>query len=326
MRFVIRADAYKMSGAGHVMRSSVIAEELIDRGYEVYFVGNLDEIPWVREYISNLGFKGIYKPDGQFASNSITDTLILDSYEISITDLFIQPENWRKILVLVDDATPSYVGNIYLHTGAETSWRKPDLLTSSIFLVGLEYLLIRKSLRKLKSVDIQNKNQRMQILISAGGSDPFGFSENLVKILSRSTSNFQAHVLAPVFKLPVDDSRFKLIKLGKEYEDLLGVIDLVFTTAGTSSWEYLFLGIPTAVACVASNQETNYQYLVNNSLAVDIGKIDAEGTWDLNTLILSEISYKMISKARSGESNVLRLDSLGYLRIIDILLRNFATK
>ena len=42
MRFVIRADAYRMSGAGHVMRSSVIAEELIDRGYEVYFVGNVD--------------------------------------------------------------------------------------------------------------------------------------------------------------------------------------------------------------------------------------------------------------------------------------------
>lgn len=321
MRFIIRADAYRMSGAGHVMRSSVIAEELVDRGHEVYFVGNLDEIPWVREYISDLGFKGIYTPNDHFSTNYITDTLILDSYEISITDPFIQPKNWRKILVLVDDTTPSYGGDIYLHTGAETSWRKPDFLSSSIFLVGLEYMLIRKSLRKLKSVDIQNKNQRMQILISAGGSDPFRFSENLVKILSRSTSNFQAHVLAPVFKLPVEDSRFELIKLGKEYEDLLGVIDLVFTTAGTSSWEYLFLGIPTAVACAASNQETNYQYLVNNSLAVDIGKLDSQKNWKINTSIFSNISVQNIFGFELDASKIENFGLTGYQKVVEILLK-----
>ena len=322
MRFVIRADAYRMSGAGHVMRSSVIAEELIDRGHEVYFVGNLDEIPWVGEYISKLGFKTIYKPSDQFVINQRTDTLILDSYEISINDSFIQPKNWRNILVLVDDATPSYAGNIYIHTGAETSWRKPDSLSSSIFLVGLEYLLIRKSLRKLKGMDIQNKNQRMQILISAGGSDPFGFSENLVKILSESTSIFHAYVLAPDFELPIEDSRFQLIRLGEKYESLLSVIDLVFTTAGTSSWEYLFLGIPTAVGCAAKNQQTNYQYLVNNSLAIDIGMLDSRNNWNINKSILSDISIYAIYESKLNTSNAENLGLTGYQKVTEILLKD----
>ena len=68
-------------------------------------------------------------------------------------------------------------------------------------------------------------------------------------------------------------------------ESLLSVIDLVFTTVGTSSWEYLFLGIPTAVAYAANNQQTNYQYLVNNSLAIDIGMLDSRNNWNINKLI-----------------------------------------
>ena len=322
MRFVIRADAYRISGAGHVMRSSVIAEELIDRGYEVYFVGNVDEIPWVREYISNLGFKRVLKPNDQFSTNVSTDTLILDSYEISITDQFIQPENWRKILVLVDDTTPFYVGNIYLHAGAETSWKKPGSLSSSVFLVGLEYLLIRKSLRTLKGELIQSNKQGMEVLISAGGSDPFGFSENLVKILSELTLNFHAYVLAPDFELPIEDSRFELIRLGKEYESLLNVINLVFTTAGTSSWEYLFLGIPTAVACATNNQETNHQFLVNKCLAIDIGKLDSRNNWNIDTSVLSNIIVQSIYGFKLNTMNVGTLGLMGHQKVVEILLKD----
>ena len=39
MRYVLRADASESIGAGHVMRSSAIAEELIARGENVVFVG-----------------------------------------------------------------------------------------------------------------------------------------------------------------------------------------------------------------------------------------------------------------------------------------------
>jgi spore coat polysaccharide biosynthesis predicted glycosyltransferase SpsG len=322
MRFVIRADAYRMTGAGHVMRSSVIAEELIDRGHEVYFIGNLDEIPWVRQYISNLGFRGIYKPIDQFLTNKMTDILILDSYEISIIDPFIQPHKWRKIFVLVDDTTPSYAGDIYLHAGAETSWKKPESLSSSEFLVGLEYLLIRKSLRKLKSEYIREKTQRMNILISAGGSDPFSFSENIVKILSTLTSNFHAYVLAPEFELPVGDSRFELIGLGKEYESILSVIDLVFTTAGTSSWEYLFLGIPTAVACAADNQQTNHHYLVDNSLAIDIGTLDSKNYWNLDTSFFSKIGIQDTYESKLNASNLKHLGLTGHQKVTDILLKD----
>lgn len=320
MRFIIRADAYRISGTGHVMRGSVIAEELIARGYEVYFVGNLDEIPWVREYISNLGFKGICKPGEQFPTNRVTDTLILDSYDISITDPFIQPRNWNKILVLVDDTTPSYIGDLYIHAGPETSWTKPEPQSTSLFLFGLEYLLIRKSLRECKDAFVKNNNNKMKILISAGGSDPFAFSQTLVKLLSESIFAFHAFVLAPDFQLPNPDPRFEFIKLGKAYENLLSTIDLVFTTAGTSSWEYHFLGIPVALASAAKNQNHNYVYQISKGISRDLGYRDLEGEWQLKVSLfnslLPEITSMKLKANRSSEV----LDGEGVNRILNILI------
>jgi UDP-2,4-diacetamido-2,4,6-trideoxy-beta-L-altropyranose hydrolase len=320
MRFVIRADAYRISGAGHVMRSSVIAEELIDRGYEVYFVGNLDEIPWVRDYISNLGFKEIFKPEEQFPTNQITDTLILDSYNISITDPFIQLKNWKKILVLVDDMTPPYKGDLYIHAGPETSWTKPKSQPTSIFLYGLEYLLIRKSLRKLKDTIVEDNNREIKILISAGGSDPFAFSQNLVKLLSKSFSIFHAYVLAPSFELPSDDSRFEIIQLGKDYEKLLSVIDFVFTTAGTSSWEYHFLGIPVALASAVENQDCNYLHQTSKGIAWDLGYRDLEGKWQLNGTLFNSLLPEITSiKFKANRASEVP-DGEGANRILNFLI------
>jgi spore coat polysaccharide biosynthesis predicted glycosyltransferase SpsG len=301
------------------MRSSVIAEELIDRGYEVYFVGNLDEILWVREYVSNLGFKGICKPEEQFLTNQITDILILDSYNISITDPFIQPKNWNKILVFVDDTTPTYTGDLYINPGPETSWTKPEPQSTSLFLFGLEYLLIRKSLREYKRAFVKNNNE-MKILITAGGSDPFAFSQNLVKLLSESIFTFHAFVLAPDFQLPNQDPRFEFIKLGEAYESLLSTINLVFTTAGTSSWEYHYLGIPVALANAVKNQDRNYRYQVSNGISWDLGYRDYTGLWKLNEPILKSLLSSNSKNGTRLHNKEINIDGRGVSRILELII------
>jgi hypothetical protein len=56
MRFVFRADASREIGSGHVMRSSVLAEEAISRGFECVFIGKISDLDWVAKRISTLGF------------------------------------------------------------------------------------------------------------------------------------------------------------------------------------------------------------------------------------------------------------------------------
>ena len=320
MRFVIRADAYSRTGSGHVMRTSVIAEELIDRGYEVFFVGNIDEIPWLREYISNLGFKRIIKPEEQFQANPKTDILILDSYNISITDPFIQPYYWKKTLVLVDDNTPSFVGDVYIHAGAQTSWTIPDIQASSVLLVGLEYLLIRKSLRKIRDENIKITSQNLKVLISAGGSDPLCFSQNVVNLLSKSDLSFHAFVLAPNFELPSGDHRFEFIRMGEDYEKLLNTIDLVLTTAGTSSWEYHFLGIPVALASAVENQERNYHYQISKGISLDLGYLKLNGSWELNQSTITTLLEGGLHGRFKESSGKVNVDGLGVSRILSFIL------
>ena len=79
MRYVLRADASQSIGTGHVMRSSAIGEELIERGEEVIFVGEFSEVPWLALRINNLGLSQILLKEGDYTSNPETDVLILDS-------------------------------------------------------------------------------------------------------------------------------------------------------------------------------------------------------------------------------------------------------
>ena len=57
------------------MRSSAIAEELIARGEQVIFVGQISGLPWVEERIASLRFANIYHNPNDFFSNNRSDVL-----------------------------------------------------------------------------------------------------------------------------------------------------------------------------------------------------------------------------------------------------------
>ena len=297
VRFVIRADAYAKSGAGHVMRSSVIAEELISRGFEVVFIGETYEIPWLNKYLDGLGFSQVFSAPSKFDSNPNSDVLILDSYEIDPSTPFIQSVNWSKVVVLVDDQTPSFTGDLYVHAGSGTSWKPPISSRDADFLSGIEYFLIRKSLRNLRMERKLRKNSKPQILISGGGSDPFRFSEEIYKILRTSQTDFEAKILGPEFIIEDIDKRFHFIRMGRNYESELLETDLVFTTAGTSSWEFLYLGLTSGIACAIPNQTANYRFLVDSSLANDIGSRDLLGVWKLDSQLILKLLFTSNAKS-----------------------------
>jgi spore coat polysaccharide biosynthesis predicted glycosyltransferase SpsG len=49
MRFFFILDCGLKIGAGHVTRNLGIAEELIDRNYEVLFIGNFQNLGWLQK-------------------------------------------------------------------------------------------------------------------------------------------------------------------------------------------------------------------------------------------------------------------------------------
>ena len=85
MRFIFRADASREIGSGHVMRSSVLAEEAISRNFECIFVGRISGLDWVSERIANLGFSRVIEDERLFDVDRELDILVLDTYSIPVS-------------------------------------------------------------------------------------------------------------------------------------------------------------------------------------------------------------------------------------------------
>jgi spore coat polysaccharide biosynthesis predicted glycosyltransferase SpsG len=234
----------------------------------------------------------------------------------------ILQENWKRILVLVDEVTPKYLGDMYVHPGIHTTWTLPINHSIGELLMGAEYLLIRNSIRQIvKEISSETKRE-LRLLITAGGSDPFNFCEQVVRILETSSVSFEAFILASNFELPAGDMRFKFVPLGGQYENLLGNIDWVFSTAGTSSWEFQYLGIPIALAKAVTNQNESYQFQIQNNLASDFGYRDSPGNWILDETLVDQILRKESNKIAMLTRPQTLIDGQGAERIVDKFLQS----
>jgi spore coat polysaccharide biosynthesis predicted glycosyltransferase SpsG len=244
MRFIFRADASRKSGSGHVMRSSVIAEEAISRGIDCIFLGTITGLDWVSGRISNLGFSLVTTDVNLVQVNSDTDVLILDSYSVSVSDPFIAKKNWKFVLSICDAITPKYDADIQLRpelSDVQFGQEIPSVLS------GADHVLIRKGIRK--STRKKLKGDILKILVVGGGSDPFGFVPAVAKILTSVNIEMEVHLFTDSMIQDESLLRFVSHRIGSELDLIADHIDVVFTTASTSSLEFIAREIPTGIAC-----------------------------------------------------------------------------
>lgn len=313
MRFVFRSDASFSIGAGHVMRSSAIAEEAISQGIQCIFVGDIAGIPWIEDKVRNLGFHQVIGNESEFNPSSQRDVLILDSYSIPTNHKFIDPRDWLTVVNIFDSFTPKYKSNLRIHPGIE---KITEAFTYGKTLSGPEYVPIRKSIRKsLPTLE----GRELRITVVGGGTDVKGFVTAIAKSLMKLDINFKAClVTATPTDLSLDD-RFELIQPGKNIDSIFLDTDVALTTASTTALEFLALGCAVGIACAVENQKQNYYSLTELGIVAPIG-IHVNGIWELehyelNTL-LSEISFRNEIKEKARNF----IDKDGAKRIVDAIL------
>ena len=321
MRFVFRADAYANSGVGHVMRTSALAEELIANNCEVVFIGNSSEIPWVQEYISTLGFYQILDKSDLFTPNPKNDVLILDSYTLLPSDTFIAPNKWFKIVAFVDDTSPPYLADMYINAALESKWTPPEISKRMQILEGIEYIQIRKSLRQINIKNDVKTKLGPRILVVGGGSDPFNFVGELYEILASLSLEFHATLITSHSIPNINNDKFSLILAGGGLLELLEETDLIFSTSGTSSWEFIYLGIPLGIASAIENQNVNYKCQTEAGIATGIGFRAVNTGWILDKKAISDLILHPYS--RKNEQSV--VDGYGALRLYTKIIEMLAT-
>jgi spore coat polysaccharide biosynthesis predicted glycosyltransferase SpsG len=280
---VFRADASVSTGSGHVMRISVLAEEAIARGYECIFIGKIVDLGWVRNRVGELGFTEIFDEDSTFQSNPASDILFLDSYDVPRDSSFIDKSNWKVILILKDSETPEYRADLQLHPSLTT----PPSNSPEDFLSGPEFMLIRKGI--VKTDKLFSFSDTPRILVAGGGSDPFGFVKAVASLFVNSKAINEVHFFSNEDFHLGQNQKFSIHPLGPQLDKVALQVDLVLTTAGTSSFEFIAREIPVAVACAVGNQRETYDQLGNLGFASQIGHFDSENKWVFDSAELKSL-------------------------------------
>jgi spore coat polysaccharide biosynthesis predicted glycosyltransferase SpsG len=314
VRLVVKADATRVTGTGHVMRSCVIAESAISVGINTIFIGNLDGIEWLETKVEKIGFSQIMNNFSSFVLNESEDVLILDSYDSS--DSWLLELNWLGKIVIVDPISPNFHADLRFHPGLEDDWTSSD---ESPFYGKGEFLLVRKELREVTCADKRDESL-LKILVTGGGSDPYNFCGEISSVIAKFDSNFSVNIISDQSSLVIQDPRFSVYPTGESLVNLLPYSDLVLAPASTTCLEILTLGLPLGIACVVENQESNYQKLVFEELAVGIGRRSPDDTWEIDAKALRELINSKSLRNKLSDKSLGKYNSRGSEKIVTKLI------
>jgi spore coat polysaccharide biosynthesis predicted glycosyltransferase SpsG len=314
MRFVIRADAFKRTGSGHVTRCIAVAEELLSQGFFVAFLGNTLELPWVTDLVKSTGFSQVLTEESEFEPNQLTDILILDSYEIPMNSDFLIRRKWRRFVLLADSHTPDYRADVCIQTSLNPF--KGVQNEETLMVGGPQYFPIRKGIQLEESFGVLNRAHRL--LLTTGGNEITGLVDKFIVALSSLSFEFSAEVLSNRSFREMD-SRFKISSIGNNFVEKLAQTDLVITSSGVSSIEIAANKIPMAIFCAVDNQRENYALLTTRGYATGIGQFDKnQGRVDIEAL--SKILDSPPSVNRPVRTVDQNLDFNGSKRIVELIL------
>jgi spore coat polysaccharide biosynthesis predicted glycosyltransferase SpsG len=314
MRYVLHAEAAVGLGTGHVMRLSAIAEEMISRNLEVIFVGDIGSIPWLENRILGLGFSRVLFNVGDFFSDPGLDILVFDSYTRDIDDCFISKLNWKKVVLISDVTTPRYSADLVIHPNISEG----QLIdTGGDLYSGPKYIPLRKTIKKVNySREVGSK---LKILLVGGGTDPFNFVSSLALILSESGCSFEAFLFTHDISLALIDNRFSVVEIGPDLDVLAETADLVFTTASTTSLEFIAREMAVGIGCAVENQKNFYDGLKSSGAAAPIGK-RVLNNWIFDAALIDKLisDVGLRTELRTKCKNFIDCD--GSSRIVDLIL------
>lgn len=311
MRLIFRADATLDIGTGHVMRSLAIAEEAISRGIECIFVGNTKQFGWIENRLTDIGFCKIFQESEDFNSNKDTDVLVIDSYEIDPKHNFLNGDKWLKIVSIFDQLTPEYLCHLKIHPGIREYGFK---LNNTLTVGGANHIPLRKSIHKVNKL---KESIPLKILVVGGGVDKTNFVLSISQVLASIDREFNAVLLTNTLKPKFLDARFSVMSIGSGLHQVADDMDLIFSTASTTSLEFLARGFAVAIGCAVDNQRQYYSDLTSKEVVQPIGKFTDK--WEFEIESIFEIVKSENIRNNFRIKNFKLIDLLGCKRILDLI-------
>jgi spore coat polysaccharide biosynthesis predicted glycosyltransferase SpsG len=331
MRVAIRADATALSGVGHAMRCLALAEGFAESGDRIHWIGGLASQPWLAQKVSEIT-TSIEEP-AESESEQANQILEIDP-DITIVDSYILGEAFcsavqhhRNILIAIVDSA-SHLGPADMYVSPSVEPVSPNIVGEAPILQGVEYVLIRSDLRRIKEHIVRSRqldgaaSRPRRIAVLMGGTDVAGMAPVIVEsLLSLDVPVSIDAAPRPMQLSPtpkqLDHNGASTVTWwspGEDFYQQLVEADLVISAAGVSSWEFLYLELPLALVRVADNQASNYQWMTSQGHAVALGESTSLQDPRVLQAALRELLEVDLGATRSRAPIV---DGLGVQRIVD---------
>lgn len=330
-RIGLRCDATPATGVGHVVRCLALGQELRARGREVVLWGHIEGLAWLRELVSASGL-GALSPAAdvaglaQQASDAGFGAVVLDGYQLPASLGAALRQGGHGVLALVDgEFGAAQEADVYVdqNLGATAHSGGPHGSTS---LAGTDFTLLRDAILQRRRVPGPHDGIR-SVLAVFGGSDPAGAAPVVVPALLATGAAVDVTVVSSnpgtagrLAALPLgSQQRLRVIPPQAELAELAAASDLTITAAGSTVWELLAMGVPTAAVCVVDNQRLGYRALLDTDVVTGLGELEsfdsAAATAALARII--EKPQRAVELATRGQELI---DGRGRERVADALL------
>ncbi|HOQ17438.1 MAG TPA: UDP-2,4-diacetamido-2,4,6-trideoxy-beta-L-altropyranose hydrolase [Defluviitaleaceae bacterium] len=311
MKILIRADGGKTIGMGHIMRTSVLAEELRRCAEVSYVCSEEEEFDFGVNFLRQNGYF-VYRFSEENLLSKINDIaydcMIVDSYNVD-ANFFKSVKRAGSFLGYIDDLKKEeYPVDFIVNQNPyalDLNYTEENYIET---FLGITYVLLRK--------EFQNPMKRYispvckDVLITVGGSDINRITEKIIQNILKEELDMTLHVvIGPAFpKGYLDTFSHPKVKLyyNPIMSDLMKKCDLAVSACGSTVYELAACGTPTIGIVVADNQMMAYEKL--KQLGIIKGS-NVENILDS----IKEMTYeKRLEMSRKGQELV---DGLGAKRL-----------
>ena len=334
---IIRSDGSAEIGMGHLMRCSVLAEELIARGWEVLFLTRRYDGTGVR-FLESRNYPMFTIASETSLEQDCSDTcaliqsrsatiVITDSYKFD--DVFFRKLKESGVISLnIDDlAEVEQASDFVLNQNASATLMKYRCVEGTQLFLGTQYALIRRELRDARLGISPISEVTKHFLITVGGGSDQGdvtrLLLNAVGHIDGSSADIvigAGHSRKKSLESLCADSSGKWIlhvatdNMGK----LMARADIMISAGGTTSWERCCLGVPGFCIVLAKDQEPNVRYLDKIGAAVSLG-MESKLSIGVVVSAIRLLVNDTTKRRRMRDTGMGLVDGKGVYRIIDSL-------
>ena len=290
MKIAIRADGGPEKGFGHIVRSGTVAKEFLEKGHEVYYFTSSPEA--VKSRLPNAEIVEISRKNHKEETvreieNKSIDSIFIDNFAADIDfqkavrntkAKVVFRQNFQHVKVCCDIMV---YGDIYAKDfNYEWTGKKP------YFLLGTDYLLLRKEFQKVAKKDKKWSKSLDRCLIIMGGSDVNNSTPKIMRKLDHLNLTTDV-IIGPGFtdKEEIKDTaqnlrnEFNLIEDPANIAEIMFKADFAITSAGGTAYELLAAQTPFITIPEVENQELRAECLRKSELSLlseNLNQLDEE--------------------------------------------------